>query len=275
MPSRAWRKVRLGFATVRSRGHSLGIIGGELGYKILRTISPEQPSGMGGGSYAGRNKLEVLFGPQLWDEVEDKVVIDFGCGAGEEAIELAQRGSRHVYGIDISERWLSVARQRAAQKSCGNVTFSSTPLEPADLIISVDAFEHFADPGTILEAMAGLLKPTGYILASFGPTWYHPRGGHLFSIFPWAHLIFTESALCRWRSHIRSDGATKFAEVDGGLNQMTIRRFERIIAHSSLEIDTLEAVPIRAARFLHSDFTREFLTAIVRCRLSPAKRPEY
>lgn len=248
----------------------MGIIGGDLGYRILRTISPEQPSGMAGGSYAGRSKIEMLLGRQVWNEVRDKIVIDFGCGAGAEAIELAQRGSRHVYGVDISERLLAVARKQAEQCACGNVTFCASPLEPADVILSIDAFEHFADPGTVLKSMAGMLKPTGHILASFGPPWYHPCGGHLFSVFPWAHLIFSETALCRWRAHIRTDGAKRFGEVEGGLNQMTIRRFENLIANSSLKIDTFETVPIRATRLLHNYATREFLTAVVRCRLRPA-----
>ena len=115
--------------------------------------------------------------------------------------------------------------------------------------------------------MAEMLKPTGYVLASFGPTWYHPLGGHLFSVFPWAHLIFSENALCRWRSHIRSDGAKRFREVEGGLNQMTIRRFERTVASSPLKLESLEAIPIRATRMFHNYATREFLTAIVRCKL--------
>jgi SAM-dependent methyltransferase len=211
--------------------------------------------------------MEVLLGRQVWSEVRGKVVIDFGCGAGAEAIELAQHGSRHVYGVDISERLLAVAKKQAEHCACRNVTFCASPSEPADVIISIDAFEHFADPGTVLRIMAGMLKPTGHILASFGPPWYHPRGGHLFSVFPWAHLIFSESALCRWRAHIRNDGAKRFREVEGGLNQMTIRRFENLIANSSLKIDAFDAVPIRATRLLHNYATREFLTAVVRCKL--------
>jgi len=245
----------------------LGIIGGELGYRILRTISPGPPRGMAGGSYTGRSKLEVLLGARIWNAIRGKVVIDFGCGAGAQAIELAQRGSLHVYGVDISERLLEVARQQAEQQSCRNVTFCTAAPELADVIVTLDAFEHFADPAAILQTMASMLKPTGYIIASFGPTWYHPLGGHLFSVFPWAHLIFTESALCRWRSHIRSDGATKFSEVEGGLNQMTIGRFERLIVNSALKIESLEAIPIRPLRKFHNRATREFLTAIVRCKL--------
>jgi hypothetical protein len=33
-------------------------------------------------------------------------------------------------------------------------------------------------------------------------------------------------------------------------------------------MERLEAVPIRAARLLHNRLTREWLTAIVRCKLS-------
>ena len=249
------------------------LIGGTLGYKILRAISPAEPAGMSGGSYAGRSKVETLLGKQIWDEIRDKTVIDFGCGPGLEAIEIANRGARHVYGIDINERWLSVARERAQAERCQNVSFFTTPPEPADVIISIDAFEHFGDPAAILKIMSQMLQPQGVVLAAFGPTWYHPLGGHLFSVFPWAHLIFSEKALCHWRSHIRNDGAQRFSDVEGGLNQITIRRFERLVEESPFRIESLEAVPIRAARQFHNRLTREFLTAVVRCKLVHKKPP--
>jgi len=246
----------------------MGVIGGSLGYHILRAIFPKQPTSMTGGSYAGRSKVETLLGKEVWDEIRGRTVIDFGCGRGSEAIELAQHGARNVQGVDILDRWLVIARQQAAKADCPNVTFSKASSAPADVIISIDAFEHFADPAAVLETMAGMLRPDGCVLVSFGPTWYHPLGGHLFSVFPWAHLVFTEKALCRWRAHIRNDGARKFSEVEGGLNQMTIRRFERLIEQSPFQIERLEAVPIRPMRKLHNRLTREWLTAIVRCELS-------
>jgi hypothetical protein len=97
----------------------------------------------------------------------------------------------------------------------------------------------------------------------------HPLGGHLFSVFPWAHLIFTESALIRWRADFKSDGATRFGEVAGGLNQMTVRRFRKLVEHSGFAVERFEAVPIRRARYLANALTRELVTSIVRCELSP------
>jgi hypothetical protein len=107
------------------------------------------------------------------------------------------------------------------------------------------------------------------VLTSFGPTWYHPLGGHLFSVFPWAHLVFTEKALIRWRSDFKTDRATKFGEVAGGLNQMTIKRFERVVAESPFRFEHLELVPIRKLRRVANRLTREATTAIVRCKLVP------
>ena len=245
------------------------LIGDRLGYRILRSIARREPTHMSGAAYAGRSKIEVLLGPDIWSQIAGKTVIDFGCGSGADTLELARHGAQHAYGVDINERCLEIARRHAAAEGYRNVSFSTTPAEPADIIVSLDAFEHFADPASILAVMANMLKPEGCVLAAFGPTWYHPLGGHLFSVFPWAHLIFSETALCRWRSHLRSDGAQRFSEVEGGLNRMTIGRFEKLVEHSPFCFDFLETVPIRRARGLHCRPTREFLTAVVRCRLRP------
>lgn len=118
--------------------------------------------------------------------------------------------------------------------------------------------------------MRTLLKSDGCLFVSFGPIWHHPYGGHLFSVFPWAHLIFTEHALIRWRSDFKTDGATRFHEVAGGLNKMTIKRWEALVAQSGFKLTYFELVPIRPAKRLHCRLTREWFTSLVRARLEPA-----
>jgi SAM-dependent methyltransferase len=252
----------------------VGIIGGEIGYRLLRAYCPDGETGyLTGEVYKGRSKIEVLFGPKIWEEIAGKVVIDFGCGWGEEAVDIAQHGAQKVIGLDLRERLLESARETARSAGVSDIcTFATSTEEKADVIMSLDAFEHFDDPAQILKIMRGLLKPDGRVIAMFGPTWYHPLGGHQFSVFPWSHLLFTEKALIRWRSHFKSDGATRFNEVEGGLNQMSISRFERLIAESDFEFESLEAVPIRKLRRFHNRLTREFFSAIVRCRLVPRVR---
>src|SRR5207245_8009444 len=128
--------------------------------------------------------------------------------------EMALRGPRKVMGLDIRARYLRAGRERAEHaKVSDRCTFVVRPEQTADVIVAIDSFEHFEDPAAILKEMHRLLNPGGCVLAAFGPTWYHPLGGHLFSVFPWAHLIFTEQALIRWRSDFKTDGATRFQEV--------------------------------------------------------------
>ena len=249
----------------------MGLIGGAVAYHLLRRISSVGETGYCDGSaYEGVSKIETLLGKRIWRDTKDKVVIDFGCGDGEDAVEIAKRSARRVIGIDIRERALANARKRAAEEGVADrCVFAQETDQKADVILSLDAFEHFDDPAGILRIMRRLVKDVGCVIAAFGPTWYHPLGGHLFSVFPWAHLIFTERALIRWRSDFKTDGATCFGEVEGGLNQMTIRGFNEIIERSDFRFETFEMVPIRKLRPIANRFTREFTTAIVRCKLVP------
>jgi SAM-dependent methyltransferase len=251
-----------------------GVIGGRVGHSLLRWLagSPPRRDRCSGDAYRDRSKLEVLLGPGIWRELEGKVVLDFGCGTGADAIEVASRGAKKVIGLDIRERALQIARRSAADAGLADrCVFVTETLEGADAVISLDGFEHYADPRGALSTMKGLLRPGGRIFIAFGPPWFHPLGGHLFSVFPWAHLIFTEKALIRWRSDFKTDGATRFGEVEGGLNRMTVRRFRSLVDECGCAVEEFVATPIRRLAFLSSGLTREFVTSIVRCRLA---RPE-
>lgn len=158
---------------------------GEIAYHILKRISKDGETGyMDGSAYANKSKLETVLGSQFWQEIENKTVMDFGCGAGAEAVEMAERGACKVVGIDIQESLLELARQHAARAGVSErCVFSTHAAERVDVIVAIDSFEHFEDPAAILQMMRDMLKPAGCVMTSFGPTWYHPLGGHLFRYF--------------------------------------------------------------------------------------------
>jgi ubiquinone/menaquinone biosynthesis C-methylase UbiE len=252
-----------------------GVIGGQLGYQLLRHIAgvPRDDGRCSASAYEHRSKLEVLFGPGVWPAIEGRRVIDFGCGTGLEAVEAARRGAKRVIGIDVRESTLASARQAAKRAGVSDrCVFTTETDERADVIVSIDGFEHYGEPDGILRTMRRLLDADGSVLIAFGPPWLHPLGGHLFSVFPWAHLVFTERALIRWRADFKSDGATRFSETTGGLNRMTVRRFRQLVRDSDFEVADFEAVPIRRLRRLSNPLTREFVTSVVRCRLVPGGR---
>ena len=248
----------------------MGLIGGHVGYQILRTIGPRRnQTSETVASIVPDPKLKQFFGNDFGQAIQGRTIIDFGCGIGDQAVSIALIGAGKVIGLDIQEKWLSIARKTAQQFSVSDrCTFVTGTDELADIILSKDAFEHYSDPAATLRRMSSLLKPDGFVLAAFGPTWLHPYGGHLFSVFPWAHLLFSERALIRWRSDFKYDGARRFSEVEGGLNQITIRKFERIVGDSPLKLEWLDTVPIKGARFLKSRVFREVGSSIVRCKLT-------
>jgi SAM-dependent methyltransferase len=249
-----------------------GLIGGTLGVRLLNTInSTGQLIAMPDGvppAYQNTSKLEQLLGQQLWDEVRGKVVVDFGCGEGHEVIELAYRGACRVIGLETWPRWFTSASERVAAAGLAGRCLISERWNmadpPADVIISLDSFEHYEDPAGILQTMHRILKPGGVVLAAFGPLWFHPYGGHLFSVFPWAHLIFSEHAMVTWRTGLPGK-EPKTSLLDAGINRMTVARFERLVAASPFQFRSFEAVPIWRRRW--PAWSREFTTSIVRCRL--------
>jgi SAM-dependent methyltransferase len=247
------------------------LFGGELAYRALRLFNPPSTwlSRLTNSSPPTPSKLESYWGKDVWDDLRGRTVVDFGCRTGADALEIARHGARHVIGLDIVPAALAVAARAAARaKLADRCTFTTSTTVKADRILCIDAFEHFDDPAGVLDVMAGMLRPDGCVLVTFGPPWLHPRGGHSFSVFPWAHMLFTERALLRWRADYRDDGARRFREVEGGLNQMTVRRFEQLVAHSPFRFAAFETIPIRALRLLHNRLTREWTTSMVRCKLT-------
>jgi SAM-dependent methyltransferase len=252
----------------------MGVVGGALADRMLMRLSPTGEGCLPDGvpkAYQNRSKLEVLLGPSIWAEFRDKTVVDFGCGPGIEVVELAEHGARHVIGLDLRQKWLDAAVDHARERGVADrCSFAQTwdGKTRADVILSIDSFEHFDDPAAILNQFQQILKPDGAVIVSFGPTWYHPYGGHLYSVFPWAHCVFTEKALVDWRSKLPGKRAAhSFRET--GINQMTIGRFERLVAESPFRFASFEAVPIRRLRWAANRMLREFTTSTVRCRLEP------
>src|SRR5260370_19703788 len=145
-----------------------GIIGGPLADCLLRRLGEraERKGYCDGSSYLGRSKLEMLFGAGIWAELSGRTVADFGCGSGGEAIEMAEHVAASVIRIDILDHSLETAR-RAAEKAgvSGRCRFTKHADTSVDLVVSLDGFEHFADPGAVLQTMTRMLKPTGRVLS--------------------------------------------------------------------------------------------------------------
>jgi len=68
------------------RWNYVGLVGGQIGYRLLNSLAKVSPGNEITTAYDGKSKMEVFFGPEIWDELADKTVADFGCDEGIEAV---------------------------------------------------------------------------------------------------------------------------------------------------------------------------------------------
>ncbi len=117
-------------------------------------------------------KLEVLR-EISW---KGKTVLDAGCGTGELAYLVAQKGAKRVLGIDYSDGAIAVA-----QKSwfSPNLEFFKKDIrdikEKFDVVVSLGTLEHLDEPLAALRKLKKLLNPKGSLIITC-PNWTNPRG---------------------------------------------------------------------------------------------------
>ena len=113
-----------------------------------------------GTSQIPESELRVL------GEVAGKDILEFGCGAAQWSIALAQRGARPV-GLDLSERQLAHARRLMAEAGVDfpliHGSAEAVPLPDAsfDIVFCDHGAMSFADPYRTVPEAARLLRPGG------------------------------------------------------------------------------------------------------------------
>lgn len=238
-----------------------------------RPDTPDYPmSGVHYESGKELDRLEEVF-PDFRREVNGKFVVDFGCGEGYQAVAMARSGASSVLGVEIDGRLLSLGEKRVHDMRLENVvkfTREMSDTVKADVIVSQNSFEHFIGAAAILDAMRKALAPNGRIFVTFAPPWYAPWGAHMafFCRLPWVQLLFPERTVMEVRSLFRADRARTYQEA--GLAEMSVGKFEKLVANSGLAFDSKRYDYIRGMRWLRHFPVRELMINRVSCVLRPA-----
>jgi SAM-dependent methyltransferase len=181
-----------------------------------------------------------------------KKILDVACGKGNLANFLAKKGASAVWGIDIQNKHLRIARSVAKREDINNVIFIEGDFhkwetqERFDYVISYEALDHIPNTRATLEKMANLLRKEGKIINFAAGFWFGPSADHcdefMRFFIPWRHLLFNEKALfnVRREKYRPTDPATCFEDIRGGLSKYTLSGYKKAIFDSGLKICAFE-----------------------------------
>lgn len=127
-------------------------------------------------------------------------VLDIGCGDGTLGKLLKDKlgDNIHIFGVDISEESIIHASKFYDKTLQFNAEkqdiLSLMGEEKFDVIISLEMLEHLFAPGSLLRSCKHLLRPEGFLIASFpNIAWWKYRIDLLCGNFPVGYTVFDPS----------------------------------------------------------------------------------
>jgi 2-polyprenyl-3-methyl-5-hydroxy-6-metoxy-1,4-benzoquinol methylase len=120
---------------------------------------------------SNRPILEKILAKIRQNLTPDDLVLDFGCGTGLVCNEIAG-AVRAIHAVDISEKMIELARQKAVQRGITNIDYAHTTVfderfQPAayDAVLAVYILYLLKNPQETLQRLHQLLKPGGLLLS--------------------------------------------------------------------------------------------------------------
>jgi cyclopropane fatty-acyl-phospholipid synthase-like methyltransferase len=127
--------------------------------------------------------------------LDNRRVLEIGCGRGHIGRRLADTYGCEVVGVDIKEypQWSELSGNGVDLRVHDVSLHDNGPLGQFDVILSFAVWEHIVHPYGALQGVKQLLAPGGraYLYANL---YRGPKASHRYRevFFPWPHLLFTD-----------------------------------------------------------------------------------
>lgn len=129
---------------------------------------------------------------RILPNLNNKTVLDLGCGYGWHCIYAMEQGANKAVGVDISQKMLDVAKEKTTFKQvdyiCAAMEDFDVEAESFDVVISSLALHYIADFNAVADKVYRCLKKGGYfvfsvehpIFTSYGTQdWYRNEKGEI------------------------------------------------------------------------------------------------
>lgn len=137
-------------------------------------LTSEAPvSGVRATVRAGRDAIRDTILSWLPLDLQDEAILDAGCGAGQLAFAMAERGA-HVEAVDLSPTLLDLAAERAPAEIRERVRFRAGDMldpngAPVARVVAMDSVIHY-QPDDMADMIAGLAsRATEQVIFTFAP----------------------------------------------------------------------------------------------------------
>ena len=178
--------------------------------------------------------------------LENKSILDFGCGHGSLCVDLAKNGAQLVTGIDLEDKLLFFANKNLDDnfnQFKNKIEFKKKDLlkdkfnQEFDLIVTKDTFEHTINLPEVIDKFYDLLKKNGKAYIGFGPLYnfYNGDHGRTQLKIPWLHVFLSDKFIVK-RYNKRNKIKIDIIE-DLGLSKYSFNEYNKIFKNSKFEIE--------------------------------------
>ena len=178
--------------------------------------------------------------------LEDRSILDFGCGHGALCVDLAKSGAKLINGIDVNSELIDFAKENLNlnfESLKAKIFFEKKDLlesnfnQKFNLIVTKDTFEHAVNLPEILDKFYELLENGGKVYAGFGPLYnaYNGDHGRTQLNFPWLHTILPESLIIKRYNKKNKDQIQKIEDL--GLSKYSFKEYLKIFKNSKFQIE--------------------------------------
>ena len=139
---------------------------------------------------------------EIFSHYKFERILDVGCGDGNFTALVGKAcGAKEVYGVDISEKGVEIAKKNGIKAFRVDVDEEDLPFEDNyfDAVLSLEVIEHLFDPDHYLDEIYRVLKPNGiFVLSTPNLASYINRIALLLGYQP----FYTEVSLRKSLGHI-------------------------------------------------------------------------